>query len=76
MEVEDVPSNNSERQFDQRDGDAELDGNDARDEHDRGEDCCEFDRAHVDLLLRVYGRSVEAISPMVGRLGASLIALP
>jgi hypothetical protein len=48
LEVEDVPGDDAERQFDQCDGDAELDGGHARDEHDGGENGGELNRLHGD----------------------------
>jgi len=60
--VEEVADDDSGRQLDERDGDADLDGDDARDEHDR--------RQHRSKLNRVHpappNMSVEAISPGAG----------
>jgi hypothetical protein len=50
LEMEDIPGSDSERQLEQRDRHAELDRDDAGDEHDSGENCCELDWAHGGLL--------------------------
>lgn len=72
-EIEDVSDGDAQGELEQRDGDAELDREHARNEHD----CCknggELNGLHADLHFASNRRSVEAISPE-GRLGASLIA--
>ena len=49
LEVEDVAGDDAERQLEQRDRDAELDREHAREQHYRGEDCGELDWLHHDL---------------------------
>ena len=61
MEVEHVPGDDAERQLDQRNGDAELDRDHRRDEHDGSEDRGKLNWAHADLRFRIE-LSVEAIS--------------
>jgi hypothetical protein len=48
--MEDVPGRDAERQLEQRHGHAELDRDDAGNENDSGEKCCELYWAHGGLL--------------------------
>jgi len=50
LEMEDVPGRDAERQLEQRHGHAELDRDDAGNENDSGEKCCELYWAHGGLL--------------------------
>ena len=49
VQVEGVAGNDAERELDERDGDAELDREHARDENHCGENCGELNRLHVCL---------------------------
>jgi hypothetical protein len=48
--VERVPGDDAQRHLQQRDGHAQLDRDDAGDEHDGGENCGELNCAHGGLL--------------------------
>ena len=70
--LQDIPGSDAECQLDQRDGHADLDRNDAGDEDDSGENCCELDWAHGGLLGvgTTFGRGHQPRRAV----GASLIA--
>jgi hypothetical protein len=59
--VEDVADDDAERELDERHGDAGLDGDDARHEHDRRQHRAELNRVHL-----APPPFVEAISPEGG----------
>ncbi len=71
LDLEGVAGDDAERQLDERDRDADLDRDHAREKREAYEDCGELNGVQPDL--RSDGCSVEAISPE-GRLDASLIA--
>jgi hypothetical protein len=57
-----LPRKDPKAELEERDRQAELGRNDARNEDRGGEECCKLDGLHDDLLKRRLTNGVEAIS--------------